>query len=393
MREHLGALARCSAEGGWALATVVATRGSAPRPVGTAVLVGADGTIAGSLSGGCIESAVHEVAQRVLATGTASLQRYGVADEDALAVGTTCGGELDVLVERVEARDAALWRRAAEAVAAEEPVVLGVVVEHPDPAAVGRRFLVDASGSLVDASGGVSPLGPPALEGAVAADAADLLGRDAALSRTHGTAGGARVRVCLAPLSPRRRLLVFGSVDVAAAAAAMGAQLGFRVTVCDARAALTTPERFPGVQDLVVDLPHRYLARERDAGRLGRAPVLLVLTHDARFDVPLLRTALHLPELGYLGAMGSRRTHEERAARLAAEGLGELAAQLLRSPLGLDLGGSSPAETALSVLAEVVAVLNGRSGRPLSTTTGPLHGSGTAPAGQCPPGVREFAAV
>ncbi|WP_345714268.1 XdhC family protein, partial [Kineococcus glutinatus] len=252
-------------------------------------------------------------------------------------------------------------------------VVLGVVTGAPPGVApevgVGSRFLLAPT----------APAGTPAAPAAVAAGAAALLAAREAVSVVRGG-----WRACLVPLSPPQRLLVFGSVDVAAAAAHLGELLGFRVTVCDARAALTTPARFPGVRDLVVERPDRYLARERDAGRLGRAPVLLVLTHDPRFDLPLLRTALRLPDVGYLGAMGSRRTHADRAARLAAAGLAGAAAGRVRGPLGLDLRGATPAETALSVLAEVVAVLRGGTGLPLSATTGPIHApraAGDTPGG------------
>lgn len=175
------------------------------------------------------------------------------------------------------------------------------------------------------------------------------------------------------------RLLVYGAIDFAAALARIGAFLGHRVTVCDARPVFATPARFPDADEVIVDWPHRHLAAEWEAGRLDSRTAVCVLTHDAKFDVPLLELALRLP-LGYVGAMGSRRTHAERERRLRAQGVTDAALARLRSPIGLDLGGATPEETALAIAAEFTAVRHGGSVLPLARRRGPVHRR-TRPAG------------
>jgi xanthine dehydrogenase accessory factor len=195
-----------------------------------------------------------------------------------------------------------------------------------------------------------------------------------------GTVGiGAEGSRCGVPLTllvessvPPPRLLVFGAIDFAAALVRAGRFLGYRVTVCDARAVFATAARFPEAEDVVVDWPHRYLDAEAAAGRLDARTAVCVLTHDAKFDVPLLDRALRLP-LAYVGAMGSRRTHDHRSERLRAAGLPASALARLHSPIGLDLGGRTPEETALSIAAEIVASRHGATGRPLSETASAIH--------------------
>ncbi|MER5813543.1 XdhC family protein, partial [Streptomyces sp. NPDC002033] len=194
-----------------------------------------------------------------------------------------------------------------------------------------------------------------------------------------GTAGG----LCGQPLTllvesaaEPPRLIVYGAIDFASALARMGAFLGHRVTVCDARPVFATPQRFPGADEVIVDWPHRHLAAEHAAGRLDTRTAVCVLTHDAKFDVPVLALALRLP-LAYVGAMGSRRTHADRLARLRAEGVTEAGLARLRSPIGLDLGGRTPEETALAIAAEFTAVRHAAPATPLTGGSLPLHGRGT----------------
>jgi xanthine dehydrogenase accessory factor len=171
-------------------------------------------------------------------------------------------------------------------------------------------------------------------------------------------------------------MLVFGAIDFAAAVAQQGAFLGYRVTVCDARPVFTTSARFPTADEVVVDWPHRYLAAQVAAGAIDARTVICVLTHDPKFDVPLLEVALRLPEnarAAYIGAMGSRRTHEDRLCRLREAGLTEAELAGLSSPIGLDLGGRTPEETAVSIAAEIVARRWGGGGRPLAETGGRIH--------------------
>ncbi|WP_181806518.1 XdhC family protein, partial [Streptomyces shenzhenensis] len=202
-------------------------------------------------------------------------------------------------------------------------------------------------------------------------DARGELAVGASVLRHYGPHGERRedaVTVFLESFAPPPRMLVFGAIDYAAAVARIGDFLGYRVTVCDARPVFATPKRFPAAVEVVVDWPHRYLSGTVTDDRT----VICVLTHDPKFDVPLLEEALRRPA-AYIGAMGSRRTHDERRARLAEAGLTEAELSRLRSPLGLDLGARTPEEVAVSVAAEIVALRWGGSGAPLVTTTGAIH--------------------
>jgi xanthine dehydrogenase accessory factor len=181
------------------------------------------------------------------------------------------------------------------------------------------------------------------------------------------------MEVFVASHAPRPRMLVFGAIDFAAAVAQQGAFLGYRVTVCDARPVFATAARFPTADEVVVDWPHRYLAEQGQADAIDARTVICVLTHDPKFDVPLLEVALRLPEVAYIGAMGSRRTHEDRMARLREAGLTSDELARLSSPVGLDLGGRTPEETAVSIAAEIIARRWGGGGRPLSDTGGRIH--------------------
>ncbi len=285
----------------FAVASVVAVRGSAPRPAGAALAVGPSGEVIGSVSGGCVEAEVYELARTVLATSVPALATFGYSDDTAFSAGLTCGGSLDVLVQRDSPGLRAALRAAVDG--------------HP----VSVRF---------------------AHEG----------------------------RVFTETWLPPPRLLVFGAIDHAAAVAEIGRFLGYHVTVCDARPVFATPQRFPAAHEVVVDWPHRYLASTHtDSGT-----AVVVLTHDPKFDIPVLTEALSRP-LAFVGALGSRRTHLERLDRLREAGVGDAALARLRSPIGLDLGGRSPAETAVSIAAELVALRHGGTGRFLSDLSTPIH--------------------
>lgn len=352
------------------MGTVVATFRSAPRPPGASMLVGPDASAVGSVSGGCVEGAVYDLAQSVLSTGAPTLQRYGVSDDDAFAVGLTCGGILDVYVEEVSRQTFPELGEIAADVEAGRPVAVATVVEHPDPAFVGRRVVIRPD------LPGTGTLGSERIDDAVRDDALGLLaaGHDGTLSYgPDGERRGEGMRVFVWAFAPAARLLVFGAIDFAAAVARVGGFLGYRVTVCDARPVFATASRFPGADEVVVDWPHRYLAAEAEAGRVDRRTVVCVLTHDPKFDVPLLEVALRLPEVGYVGAMGSRRTHDDRMARLREAGLTEEELARLRSPIGLDLGARTPEETAISIAAEIVAGRWGGSGEPLADRDGRIH--------------------
>jgi xanthine dehydrogenase accessory factor len=357
--------------------TVVATFQSAPRPPGASMLVGEDGTAVGSVSGGCVEGAVYDLAQSVVESGQPVLQRYGVSDDDAFAVGLTCGGILDVYVEKVNQETFPDLADLAADVEAGRPVALATVIEHADPAWLGRRMVVRPGQAPVGS------IGSARADDAVHDDAMGLLaaGHNATLSYgPDGERRGEGMRVFVWAFAPKPRLLVFGAIDFAAAVARVGAFLGYHVTVCDARPVFATNSRFPEADDVVVDWPHRYLTAEHDAGRIDPRTVITVLTHDPKFDVPLLEVALRLPEVAYVGAMGSRRTHDDRLARLREAGLTEEELTRLSSPIGLDLGARTPEETAISIAAEIIAGRWGGSGHRLGATSGRIHGE-TSPLG------------
>jgi xanthine dehydrogenase accessory factor len=362
-----------------AMGTVVATWRSAPRPAGAAMLVSGDGEAVGSVSGGCVEGAVYELGQQVIGTGVPVLQRYGVSDEDAFTVGLTCGGILDIFVESVSRETFPGLGAVAADIEAGRPVAVATVIEHPDLSVVGRHLVVrpEESGDPDDAAERPhTAVVSQRADEAIVDDARGLLATGRSATLTYGPDGerrGEGMRVFVAGHAPKPRMLVFGAIDFAAAVARIGSFLGYHVTVCDARPVFATASRFPDADDVVVTWPHRYLQEEVDHGRVDARTVMCVLTHDPKFDVPVLEIALRLPQVGYIGAMGSRRTHEDRLARLREAGLGDAELARLASPIGLDLGARTPEETAVSIAAEIIATQWGGGGDRLSETRGPIH--------------------
>jgi xanthine dehydrogenase accessory factor len=365
------------------LGTVVATFQSAPRPPGASMIVGPGGEAVGSVSGGCVEGAVYELGQEVVGSGVPVLQRYGVSDDDAFAVGLTCGGILDVYVERVDRDTFPELGEIADDIDAGRPVALATVIEHPDPAWLGRRLVVRPEGPVVEEgrqgpsrNHGTTGLGSERADDAVYDDALGLLANGQNATLTYGPDGerrGEGMRVFVWAFAPKPRMLVFGAIDFAAAVARVGSFLGYHVTVCDARPVFATHSRFPDADEVIVDWPHRYLTAEAEAGRIDGRTIVNVLTHDPKFDVPLLEVALRLPEIGYVGAMGSRRTHEDRLDRLREAGLSDKELERLSSPIGLDLGARTPEETAISIAAEIIALRWGGSGDRLGGREGRIH--------------------
>ncbi len=359
-----------------AVGSVVATFQSAPRPPGASMLVGPGGEAVGSVSGGCVEGAVYELGAHVVETGQPVLQRYGVSDDDAFAVGLTCGGVLDVFVEKVDRSSFPELGAVADDVANDRPVAVATVIAHPDPERVGRRIVLRPQDAAQPRSGS---LGSARADDAVADDAIGLLAAGHNATLTYGRDGqrrGEGMQVFVWAFAPAPRMLVFGAIDFAAAVARIGRFLGYHVTVCDARPVFATTARFPSADEVVVDWPHRYLSAEAEAGRVDARTVLCVLTHDPKFDVPLLEVALRLPKLAYVGAMGSRRTHDARLTRLREAGLGDAELDRLCSPIGLDLGARTPEETAVSIAAEIIALQWGGGGERLGQAKGPIHHHG-----------------
>jgi xanthine dehydrogenase accessory factor len=367
MREVLGQVSRWYADGTpYAIATVVGVRGSAPREPGATMAVSADGEVVGSVSGGCVEGAVYEAAGEVLATSTPTVQTYGISDDDAFAVGLTCGGVIDVLVQPVDGDRPAALGAVLASIERNEPVAVATVVGGPAPLGASLAVWPERT---------AGSLGVEGLDVAVTDDARGLLAQGMTATRHYGPRGERRlddVAVFVQSFTPPPRMLVFGAIDFAAAVARVGAFLGYHVTVCDARPVFATAKRFPDAHEVVCEWPHRYLARTT----VDERTVICVLTHDPKFDVPLLEVALRRPA-AYIGAMGSRRTHEDRLRRLREVGV--TAAQLARlcSPVGLDLGARTPEETAVSIAAEIVQLRWRGTGRRLSESSGRIHGHDT----------------
>jgi len=355
-----------------AMGTVVGTWRSAPRPPGTAMLVGPDRTAVGSISAGCVESDVYALAEQVLADRRPLLRRYGVDETEAGAVALTCGGALDVFVEDVSPDTFPELGRLYDDVTQGRPVAVATVVEHLDPEWVGRHLVVrPGDDSPVDGT-----LGSERADAAVADDVRGLLAVGASDQLPYGPDGerrGVGMRVFAASFASPPRLIVFGASDFAVAVARQGGLLGYAVTVCDARAVFATPARFPSADEVVVDWPHRYLATEARAGRIDARTAICVLTHDPKFDLPLLELALRLPAVGYVGAMGSRTAADRRRDQLVAAGITEEELARLSSPIGLDLGARTPEETAVSVAAEIISLRWGGRGRRLVNLDGRIH--------------------
>ena len=352
------------------LGTVVRTFSSAPRPPGAAMVVGPDGAVSGSVSGGCVEGAVYELATEVAQDGTPRLERYGISDDDAFAVGLTCGGIIEVFVESVSRTGFPELDAVADDIDAHRPVAVATVIVHPDAQWVGRRLVVRP-----DAVAG--SLGSSRADAAVTDDARGLLAVGRSEVVKYGPDGqrlGDGMEVFVSSHAPSPRMLVFGAIDFAAALARQGSFLGYRVTVCDARPVFATRARFPTADEVVVDWPHRYLAAQAEAGAIDETTVICVLTHDPKFDVSVLEVALRLPRAGYVGAMGSRRTHDDRMGRLRAAGLTDAELSRLSSPIGLDLGARTPEETAVSIAADIIARRWGGGGRRLAEIAGRIHG-------------------
>ncbi|GGS50532.1 XdhC/CoxI family protein [Streptomyces griseoviridis] len=368
MFDIAGELRRWAAEGrDFAVASVVSVGGSAPRGLGAALAVDGEGTAIGSVSGGCVEGAVYDLCVQALQDGRAVRERFGYSDEDAFAVGLTCGGIIDVLVTpvRADAPWRAVFAEALTAAAERRPAAVARVVEGPAEL-LGNALLVRPDGP---AEGGLG--GHPDLDRTAAAEARALLdaGRTALVGvwedGSHCPGG---LTLLVESSVPPPRMIVFGAVDFAAALVRAGKFLGYRVTVCDARPVFATAARFPEADEVVVGWPHRYLRGTATDART----VLCVLTHDAKFDVPLLTEALRMP-VAFVGAMGSRRTHADRTRRLREAGLTDRELARLRSPIGLDLGARTPEETALSITAEIVAARRGGTGTPLTGLGTPIH--------------------
>jgi xanthine dehydrogenase accessory factor len=367
-----------------AVATVVAVDGSAPRALGTSMAVDDLGRVIGSISGGCVEGAVYEACGRVLETGEAEVCAFGFSDADAFAVGLSCGGRITVAVHELASaglRNAASEALLGELALAREGRAAGVAIVLPQAsgdleeqdesghrAAGGLRLMTEHNMPEDDRGG----LGPTVLESAVRTALRGALHRGRT-ERREIECEGVVVEAVLVVAAAPPRMIVFGAVDFSVALSNAAALLGYRVTVCDARPVFATADRFPNAE-VVNRWPTDYLA----STEVDERTVVCILTHDDKFDLPLIEAALALP-VAYVGAMGSRVTHDRRVAALRSRGLDDEALASLHSPIGLDLGGSTPEETAVSILAEVIAARNGASGASLRVASGPIHRGDAVP--------------
>jgi xanthine dehydrogenase accessory factor len=322
-----------------ALATVVETWGSAPRVAGAKMAVTASGQLAGSVSGGCVEAAVVEAAGKVLATKTPQLLHFGVADDTAWAVGLACGGTIDVFVAPL---DRALYDAERAALRADRAFAVATMISGPEEP-FGRQLFLDGDGTSV---GG--------FPGALGVLTREALGAALASGRSRRQPLPAS-ELFLEVMQPAPTLVIVGGVHIAVALCPLAKRLGYRVVIVDPRPVFATPARFPDADQLVSEWPDDALTRLA----LTSAAAVAVFTHDPKLDDPALRVALSSPAF-YVGALGSKRTQEKRRARLLEAGLTEEQLARLHAPIGLDLGGRSPEEIALSVIAEIVAARNGR---------------------------------
>lgn len=350
-----------------AIARVVGTEGSSPRDAGAAMAVSEGSEVSGSVSGGCVEGAVVGAALEILAgEREPGVITFGFSDEDAFAVGLTCGGTIHLFVEPVteSASDGPLYGALRAAVDASEPVALVTVIAGPG---IGSKLLVRPD------TAPVGTLGDPDLDRVVGRDALGELEAGLSSTRHYGAHGEARedvVSVFIESFVVPPRMIIFGAVDFTAALARVGKLLGFRVTVCDARAVFATVQRFPMADEVVNSWPDRFLAEVGDS--LGPRDVVCVLTHDHKFDVPAIVAATQT-KVGYVGAMGSRRTNEGRIVRLREVGMSDADIATVMSPIGLDIGARTPEETAIAICAEVIANRTGRRAGSLRDTSGPIH--------------------
>lgn len=347
-----------------AVATVIAIEKSAPMGPGATLVVSEDGVVTGSVSGGCVEPAVFEEAQRAIESGQSKRLKYGISDNQAFEVGLTCGGTIHLFVSPVPAEHGELFDGLKGAIDGQRPIALATVVEGR---IAGARMLVHEDKSL-------GSLGDPGLDHSVLEDARGMLALGETGLLTYGTHGERRpedIVVFIHSFAPSPNMYVFGAIDFASAVCRIGKFLGFRVTVCDARETFATEERFPEADRVVVEWPHEFLAKAHVDGRT----VICILTHDPKFDVPLIKAALRTPAV-YIGAMGSRKTHEERTTQLLRENVDSGSLRRISGPIGLDIGAVTPDEVAVSIAAEIIACRHGASGGRLADRSGPIHGSG-----------------
>jgi xanthine dehydrogenase accessory factor len=343
-------------------ATLVEVIGSAPLNPGAMMLVDAGGTVEGSVTGGCVEGALVEEAHRVFGGGDPGVVTYGVSDDLAGEVGLMCGGTVRILVSEITDVEAPVLTAALAAVEEKRPVALARLLDGPGAGRVLAVVEREHLGTLG---------GPELLDRSVRRDATGLLEQGATMIRRYAANGatmGDELRVHIEAFAPSPRMVIFGAIDFSAAVAKLAREVGYHVTICDARRPFLESRRFEAAHEVVADWPDRHLADTQ----FGEHDAILVFTHDQKFDEPALLSAVRTGA-GYIGALGSRRTHEDRRRRLREAGMTEAQLDRIAGPCGLDIGASTPAETAISVLGEIIALRAGRSGGRLADGSCPIR--------------------
>jgi xanthine dehydrogenase accessory factor len=343
-------------------ALLIEVEGSAPLVPGASMLIDEHGGVEGSITGGCVEGAVLAEASAVLAGGPARVVTYGFSDELAGTVGLTCGGTVHIFICELAGPAREVQLAVFDGVRAGLPAAIATLLD-------GER--AGASLAVVDGAALGSLGGPELLDHSVARDAAGMLAQGVTAIRRYGEDGavlGADLRVHFHSFAPPPKMVIFGAVDFSAALARIANELGYAVTICDPREPFIHSPRFEGAGEILVAWPEEaFVDRE-----LGPRDAVLVFTHDPKFDQPALVGAL-ASEAGYIGALGSRRTTADRDRRLREAGVPAQQLARVRAPCGLDIGGSTPEEVAISVLAEIISVRADRAGAPLRDGAGPIH--------------------
>lgn len=369
-----------------ALATVVRTENSAPRMIGTSMLVTEAGQPVGSVSGGCVEAAVMAAASDVLATGVPELHRFGISDDTGFEIGLTCGGTIEIFVQPYEPAARPDFASLQHARGANVDCAMVTVFEGPDEL-LGRSEVIlrdHEDWRLLEGMGLAEEFSAEAFRNVHEAIAG---GHTTSVRIQSGDETLGDISLLVDVYRSPRKLLIFGAIDFTTSLAELGRFLGFHVIVCDARSVFATAERIPAAHEIVIEQPWRYLNRQIAANGLPRDTAVCVLTHDEKFDIPVLDVALK-HGFSYVGAMGSRRTDHKRRDQLADLGHTPATMASMRSPIGLDLGARTPNETALSIMAEILAVATQTSGLPLNVIDVPIHASRDTSGGRAGPGHR-----
>ena len=343
-------------------ASLIETLGSAPLDPGAEMLVDDTGRIEGSVTGGCVEGALVELSREILGGAPPQVVQYGISDGEAADVGLMCGGTVRLFVHELALQVRAPLAAVRDALAAGKPIALATLLDGPG---AGAKLAVGEDGAVGDL-GGIE-----LLDASVTRDALGYLDQGISTVRRYSSEGevmGSELRVYIQGFASPPEMVIFGAIDFSAALGRLARDLGYRVTICDARRPFAQSARFADVADVVVDWPDRYMAGRE----LGARDVVLVFTHDPKFDEPALLAALR-SGAGYIGALGSRRTHRERIARLREAGVAEGDLARISAPCGLDIGARTPTETAVSIFAEIIALRTGRNGRRLGDTSGSIH--------------------